>query len=208
MSVHAGATCAAESAFKTGATFRTGSGGPFLARCSLPARFAFGTWAAVRAGTTFAGRPAFAFAIASAVTFTGRHRGAELLPADLAVAILVEGFQGSGGIGDFLSANLSILIGIQRCQQRRHGTAAFRPPRATGAARTGTTGSISALLLGLNEHGTGGEGQSNDDLFHGVCFWFGLKAGLQQEKIPRRLLPWHPIVKILCLLRRSFVKSM
>lgn len=47
----------------------------------------------------------------------GRHGRAELILADLAVAVLVQGFERGGGVGDFLGGELAILVGVQSHHQ-------------------------------------------------------------------------------------------
>lgn len=158
---HAGAAFGTAGLLETGRSTGAGAGemtAAITAHGPFKAGAAFGP--DIR-GTFLTGRPAFALSFPFAIAFAlaaGRHRRAEFLFADGAVAVFVESLQRRSGIGDFFSGKRPVLIGIQRGQQGRHGTA-----RALGTTRTGTTRRIAAFRLGLDEHGTGREGESNED---------------------------------------------
>ena len=129
---------------------------------------AFG--AAFTRGTATALTTAFAAGTAGlAFAFTaGRHGGTQFFLADLAVAVLVEGLQGSHGVVDFLGGDFAILVGIQRGEERRDGAA--HAVRTTGAARstrsagrrTIRTGTA-AFGLGVEEGGAGSDGEGDED---------------------------------------------
>ena len=134
---------------------------------------AFG--AAFTRGTATALTTAFAAGTAGlAFAFTaGRHGGTHFFFADLAVAVLVEGLQGRHRVFNFLGGDFAILVGIQGGKQRRDGAA--HAVRTTGGAgstgsagrRTVRTGRAAAFGLGVEEGRAGGDGEGDEDWFHG-----------------------------------------
>lgn len=192
-----GTSFTTERAFKAGAPFGPGCGRSIFGGIPVAGR------PALAFAVAFAGRPAFAFALTFAAR---RHRRAEFIFADFAVAVPVESLQCGGGVGDFRFGKLTILVGVQRSQQGGHGTGATGRTGATGSTRTGTAGRIAAFRLSLRQHGADGERQSNEDWFHIRLFGCGWEVQLWPGEISRMLSPWHRIVKALCHSDFCFVK--
>ena len=155
----------------TGAAGRTGA-------TAFGAAFTRGTATALT--TAFgAGTAGLAFAFALAFAFTaGRHGGTQFFFADLAVAILVEGLQGRHGVVDFLGGDFAILVGIQRGEEGWDGAAhAVRTTGGAGSTRSAGRGTVrtgwaAAFRLGVEEGSAGGDGEGDEDWFHGfVVGW-------------------------------------
>ena len=78
-------------------------------------------------------------------------RRAHFVSRDLAVAVLVEFAEGGRGVSDFLGGELSVVIGIEECEQwrdgRRRAVAAFA---VRTASISGMETDFMALMIGVS----------------------------------------------------------
>jgi hypothetical protein len=111
----------------------------------------------------------------------------QFIRRQLAVAVLVELQQGSGGVGDFVSVDYAVVIGIQRGNDRRRETMPARA-HSVGGHSALTMRCVVSIVLSDQASSRASNSQCNEEercfCFHDLVFGFVLVTSGPTQPLP------------------------